>query len=133
MSFKKILICSTVIASLSVAANARVDIVADVGVAPPPPQAEVVPVVQPGYVWAPGYWSYQGPQPVWVPGRMIPAQPGYHWVPEHWVQRGPRYHFVPGRWVADLPPPPPPVVVAPAVAPAIGGSIVIEGGGHRHY
>src|ERR1700744_5890700 len=130
MSFRKILLSSIFIAGAAVtSANAgHVDLNLDIG--PPPPAAivEPVPVVQPGYVWAPGYWSYQGPNPVWVPGHMIQERPGYHWVPEHWVQQGPRYHFVPGFWEPNAPPPP--VYVEPA---PVGGSVIIEEGGRRHW
>ena len=59
--------------------------------APPPPP-------QPGYIWTPGYWSWNGVQYVWVPGHYVLGRPGWRWVPEHYVQRGPYYTFVPGHW-----------------------------------
>src|SRR5206468_6316324 len=71
-------------------------------VAPPPPQVEVVPAPRPGYVWAPGYWAWEGGRHVWVAGRWIPVHRGYYWVPDRWVEyrgpRGPHWHFEPGHW-----------------------------------
>ena len=70
----------------------------DIDVAPPPPRVEVVPAARVGYVWAPGYWQWQGHEHVWVGGRWLRERHGYHWVPENWVGNGPHYHFVPGHW-----------------------------------
>jgi hypothetical protein len=49
-----------------------------VEVVPPPPA--------PGYVWQPGYWSWNGVQYVWVPGAYVVA-PFVHavWMPGAWV------------------------------------------------
>src|SRR5437764_2441180 len=57
-----------------------------VRVAPPPPRAEVYGYAPgPGYVWAPGYWAWDG-------GR-------YHWRSGSWVRRPhARANWVPGRW-----------------------------------
>jgi hypothetical protein len=72
----------------------------EIQVAPPPPQVEVVPAPRVGYVWAPGYWRWNGRRHVWINGRWVGERRGWHWVPEAWVQ-GPngRWHLVPGRWV----------------------------------
>lgn len=80
----------------SIASEAAV--VVDVGVAPPAPRVVVVPAPRPGYVWAPGYWRWNGGRYVWVDGRWVGERRGYHWVPERWVAAGPRWHFVPGHW-----------------------------------
>jgi hypothetical protein len=42
----------------------------DIGVAPPPPRAEMVPA----------------------------PLPGYYWAPEHWEHRGEKWHFERGYW-----------------------------------
>jgi hypothetical protein len=55
----------------------------DIDVAPPAPRVEEVPGPRPGWVWAPGYWQWEGHQ---------------HWVPDAWVGNGPHYHFVRGHW-----------------------------------
>ena len=73
-------------------------IVVDVDVAPPPAQVEVVPAPRAGFVWAPGYWNWEGGRHVWVAGRWMHERRGYHWVPEAWVQVGPHWHFQRGHW-----------------------------------
>ena len=81
---------------LPVASDAAV--VVDVAVAPPAPRVVVVPPQRAGYVWAPGYWRWNGARYVWVDGRWVHERRGYRWVPEQWVAAGPRWHFVPGHW-----------------------------------
>lgn len=48
------------VAVLSTPAFARVNVNFDVEVAPPPPRVEAVLAPRPGYVWAPGYWAWEG-------------------------------------------------------------------------
>jgi len=100
---KRMLLCSlAVLGFASVPAFAQVSLQFGVNLAPPPMQVEVVPDPRAGYVWAPGYWGWNGYQHVWVQGRWIAERPGYYWVPERWEPhyeaRGPHYHFAPGRW-----------------------------------
>lgn len=70
----------------------------DIRIAPPPPRVIVAPPPRPGFVWAPGYWRWDGRRHIWVDGRWLRARPGRHWVPEHWVARPGHYRFVPGHW-----------------------------------
>jgi hypothetical protein len=70
----------------------------DIRVGPPPAVVEVVPAPRHGYVWAPGYWRWNGSKHVWAKGRWMREQHGRQWVPDHWVERGGRWHFVPGHW-----------------------------------
>lgn len=67
--------------------------------APPPPRFEHVPPPRPGFVWAPGYWRWDGYRHVWVSGYWIRERPGWHYHPGVWVQRGPGWHYHPGYWV----------------------------------
>jgi len=71
-----------------------------VGVVPPAPVVEPVPAPPaPGTVWAPGYWSWNGTQYVWVPGQyVVPPFPGAVWIGGRWVARGPNWVWVDGRW-----------------------------------
>jgi hypothetical protein len=71
-----------------------------VGVAPPVPLVEPVPPPPaPGYVWQPGYWSWNGVQYVWVPGTYAVAPyPRAVWVPPHWAPRGNGWIWVNGHW-----------------------------------
>ncbi len=68
--------------------------------APPPPQVEVV-TLQPGpdYIWAPGYWVWNG-RWVWVGGSwMMRPAPGRVWVGERWEHHpGRGWRASPGHW-----------------------------------
>jgi YXWGXW repeat-containing protein len=80
----------------AVPALSAVDI--DINVAPPAPRIVEAPSPRPGFVWAPGYYRWDGHRHVWVDGRFIHERRGSHWVPEHWSERHGRYHFIPGHW-----------------------------------
>ena len=81
-------------------ASAGADI--DIAIAPPAPKIIVAPPPRVGFVWAPGYWRWDGGQHVWVDGRWMRERHNFHWVPEHWDEgRHGHYHFVPGHWVHD--------------------------------
>ena len=70
----------------------------DIDVRPPPERVVVVPAPRRGYVWAPGYWRWNGRDHVWVEGHWVRERRGYHWVPAHWEGRGNRWHFEEGHW-----------------------------------
>lgn len=56
----------------------------DIDVGPPPVVVETPPPPpQVGYVWAPGYWYWEGHRHVWVPGRYMEPRPGHRWVADH--------------------------------------------------
>jgi hypothetical protein len=82
--------------ALSTPAMARVDV--DINIGPPPAVVEVVPPPRHGYVWAPGYWRWNGGKHIWAKGHWVRERHGRHWVPDQWVERGGRWHFVPGHW-----------------------------------
>jgi hypothetical protein len=70
-----------------------------IGVAPPVARVEVVPAARVGYVWAPGYWRWNGYHHVWVSGYWLHARPGWRWEAPRWSAYGPRWHYAPGHWV----------------------------------
>jgi len=70
----------------------------DIDVRPPPDRVVVVPAPRRGYVWAPGYWRWNGRDHVWAEGHWVRERRGYHWVPAHWEGRGNRWHFEEGHW-----------------------------------
>ncbi|MGH8850919.1 MAG: YXWGXW repeat-containing protein [Casimicrobiaceae bacterium] len=84
--------------ALPLAAQARIDL--DINIAPPPLRHEVVPPPRVGFVWAPGYWDWDGGhhRHTWRKGHFIRERRGEHWVPNQWVERSGRYHYEPGRW-----------------------------------
>ena len=70
----------------------------DVPVAPPPPPLSETPTPRPGYVWAPGYWTWEGGTHQWVEGHWMPERPGEHWVADQWEREYGRWRFEPGHW-----------------------------------
>ena len=50
-----------------------------------------------GYVWAPGYWNWNGREHVWVEGRWIGERRGQHWVPEDWVEHNGNWRLAQGH------------------------------------
>jgi hypothetical protein len=67
---------------------------------PPPPYAEVVPVMPfPGAVWIGGYWGWSGGHYAWNRGRWERPRPGYTWVQPRWERRGDRWQSRGGGWV----------------------------------
>jgi hypothetical protein len=73
-----------VVPAMVTPAAAQVDVSVTIGTPPPPPRYEVVPAPRAGYVWAPGYWQWEGSRHVWAPGHWIAERQGYRWVPDHW-------------------------------------------------
>jgi hypothetical protein len=92
---------SLLLAAGAFAAPAHAQVSFNVVIAPPAPQYEVVPVMQPGYVWAPGYWGWSGDHHVWVRGRPIVQREGYRWEPDRWDQRNQEYYRTAGHWQRD--------------------------------
>ncbi len=67
---------------------------------PPPPYAEVVPLMPfPGALWIGGYWGGSGGHYAWNRGRWERPRPGYSWVPQQWVHRGNHWQLRGGGWV----------------------------------
>jgi hypothetical protein len=95
------LLLSLLLAAGVFAAPAYAQVSVNINIAPPPPQYEVVPTIQPGYVWAPGYWGWNGERHVWIRGRAIVQREGYRWEPDRWEQRDRTYYRTEGRWVRD--------------------------------
>ena len=91
------LLLATATIAAPLVAHARGDLY--IRVAPPAPRVEAVPHARHGYVWAPGYWRWNGQRHVWIGGYWVHARPGWHWVPSRWVAAGHRWHYVPGHWV----------------------------------
>lgn len=99
LPIKKILLTALLAGAAAAPALAQISI--HIGVAPPPPQYEAVPVLTPERVWAPGYWAWNGDRHVWVRGHAILKRDGYRWAPDHWEKAGNGYHRQPGYWVRE--------------------------------
>ncbi|WP_267223214.1 hypothetical protein [Dyella silvae] len=72
-------------------------------IAPQPPPTVLVeeePPHRPGYVWARGYWHWNGHQYVAVHGHWEGEREGYHYVHPHYEHRNDGWHLNVGVWVA---------------------------------
>lgn len=98
-SIKMIFLSALLVGAAATPALAQISI--NIGVAPPPPRVEVVPVMAPDRAWAPGYWAWTGNNHVWVRGRPIMQREGYNWSPDRWEKSDNGYHRQPGFWVRD--------------------------------
>lgn len=85
--------------TLLIATPSVAQISINISIAPPQPIYESVPMMAPGYVWAPGYWAWLNDRHVWIRGRTIVQRVGYRWEPDHWEQRGNGYYRQPGNWI----------------------------------
>jgi hypothetical protein len=65
-----------------------------VRVAPPAPREERVPSARRGFVWAAGYWDWNGRRYVWRSGHWVRARRGQHYRTDRWVERN-------GGWVRE--------------------------------
>ena len=98
-SIRKILLAALLVGAAAAPALAQISI--QIGVAPPQPRYEAVPVLPPNRVWAPGYWAWNGDRHIWVRGHSIRQRQGHRWAPDHWERRGNGYYRQPGYWVSD--------------------------------
>jgi WXXGXW repeat (2 copies) len=100
---KRIMLVAAATAALSGAfiAPAMAHVNVDVVIAPPAPRVVVAPPPRHGYVWAPGYWRWEGHQHVWVDGRWLHERHQQHWVSDRWDDRHDHYHYEPGHWERD--------------------------------
>jgi len=88
------LAAATGLAPLPSAAASRVDVW--VGYGPPAVRYEAVPPARVGYVWAPGYWDWNGRHHVWRAGHWEREHHGQRWVAGRWSERD-------GRWYLNRP------------------------------
>jgi WXXGXW repeat (2 copies) len=65
---------------------------------PPVSREEREPQHRDGYVWAPGYWEWNGRFYHWTSGTWIPERRGQHWVADRWDNIQDEWHYVPGHW-----------------------------------
>ena len=102
MSIRTYIFASSLMSALTLAAApaayAQIHGVITVREAPPPMRAEMVPAPRRGYVWAPGYWNWQGRHHVWHNGTWVRARQGYVYSSPAWAERDGRWEFHQGRW-----------------------------------
>ncbi len=103
MPLKKIWIAALIASAPLIAlppqvAHAQASFDLRIGTPPPPPRVIVQPSPRRGYVWAPGYWRWNGRRHVWVDGTYVRERRGYRFVEPHWDRDGDRYGFRRGHW-----------------------------------
>lgn len=80
------------------AAMAQVGLSLYVDTAPPAPRYESIPAPRSGYVWAPGYWNWDGGRHVWIAGHWETARNGYEFRRSEWVRDNDRWRLERGGW-----------------------------------
>ncbi|MDY7560626.1 hypothetical protein QN382_00765 [Pseudomonas sp. 10B1] len=67
----------------------------------PPPERiiEAVPIRREGFIWAHGYWRWDGARYVAIGGHWEALRPGYRYVHPHWEHRPDGWHWRGGSWV----------------------------------
>ncbi|WP_114239311.1 YXWGXW repeat-containing protein [Dyella sp. C9] len=91
-------IASVGAASYAPTAAAGVTVSVGINVAPPAQPYEAVPPPRVGYVWAPGYWHWEGQRHVWVAGYWMPARPGMIYHAARWEHARDGWRFHEGYW-----------------------------------
>jgi len=85
---------------------AQIGIDVSVNFAPPElPVYEQPAIPAEGYLWTPGYWSWNDDDQdyFWVPGTWVEApQPGYLWTPGYWGYSGGAFVFNQGYWGTQI-------------------------------
>ena len=81
-------------------AQIAVGISISVPIAPPVLPVYAQPAIPaPGYIWTPGYWTWNGMDYFWVPGTwVLPPRVGLLWTPGYWGWSNGAYVFNAGYW-----------------------------------
>jgi hypothetical protein len=94
------LIPALMLCALPTLAQAQVSVGLSVNIAPPEIPVYVQPALPaPGYLWSPGYWSWDGSDYFWVPGTWVePPSGGVLWAPGYWGYQNGLYLWNEGYW-----------------------------------
>jgi hypothetical protein len=95
------MIATTSAAFMPEKAHAQVNLNITIGNPPPPPRHEVVPVARPGYIWAPGYWDWDGRNHAWREGHWERARQGEVYQRPEWVRADNGWRLREGGWRRD--------------------------------
>jgi hypothetical protein len=110
ITFKRLLLAASILSSPLIAmaptrAFAQVGIEISVPLAPPElPVYDQPPMPDVGYIWTPGYWSWnQDAGYYWVPGTWVqPPQANVLWTPPYWGWNNGAYMFYAGYWGSQV-------------------------------
>lgn len=103
MNIKKLLLASMLASPLLIAmpmeaAHAQASLGLRIVQPPPPLRVIAPPPLRRGYVWAPGYWNWNGRRYVWADGHWERERRGQRYVAPEWRLYGDRYGFQRGYW-----------------------------------
>ena len=99
MKQTKAILALALAAGLSMStAMARTDVAVELNFGPPAVVYEAVPAPRAGYIWAPGYWDYDGHRHVWAKGHWERERHGERWVRGEWHEHEGRWHLDRGHW-----------------------------------
>jgi hypothetical protein len=100
-SIRKLLFAVVMMLALSAASYAQ-GFAFSVSFGPPPLPVYEQPLCPgEGYIWTPGYWSYDNDYDdyYWVPGTWVLApEVGFFWTPGYWAWNGVSFVFYDGYW-----------------------------------
>ena len=85
-------------ALMPVTASAQIDLNLFVNAAPPAARYEAIPAPRSGYVWAPGYWNWEGNRHVWTAGRWEQERQGYQYQRSEWQRHNDGWRLNRGGW-----------------------------------
>ena len=85
-------------ALLPAQAMAQIGVNIIIGTPPPPPRYERVPPPRVGYLWAPGYWNWDGRRHVWAGGHWERARNGYRYDRPQWQHGRNGWELHRGGW-----------------------------------
>ena len=85
-------------AFMPTSAQAQVNFNIVIGNPPPPPRYEVIPGPRAGYVWAPGYWNWDGRRHDWRAGHWERVRAGQVYSRPQWVQADNGWRLQEGGW-----------------------------------
>ena len=94
------LIAISAAAFLPAQSMAQVGVNIVIGNAPPPLKFESVPQARRGYVWAPGYWNWDGQRHVWAAGEWQPERSGSRYRSAEWVRENNNWRLNRGGWIS---------------------------------
>jgi WXXGXW repeat (2 copies) len=94
------LVFAVMMVSLSAASFGQIVVGVSVRVAPPALPVYTQPICPgPGYMWTPGYWSWNDDAGYyWVPGTWVIGPVGLLWTPGYWGWSGGVYGWRAGYW-----------------------------------
>ncbi len=70
---------------------------------PPLPVYDQPPMPGPGYIWTPGYWSWNNYDYYWTPGTwVLPPRAGLLWTPGYWAFADGVYVYNAGYWARHV-------------------------------